>query len=194
MKYLLKSEKVEINPEKVTVTANKRVVTVTGPRGTLTRSFKHLDVDINIEDDTVKVDCWFANRKAASLVQTVCSHIRNMMTGVILGYEYHMKLCYAHFPVNVVIPAEKNSIEIRNFLGEKRVRRIAMLEGVTIEKAENAKDELVLQGNDVELVSRSAALISQSCGIRNKDIRKFLDGIYVSETKYVVDEDEEEDE
>jgi large subunit ribosomal protein L9e len=160
MKYLLKSEKVSFAPEKVSVSAKKRVVTVTGPRGSLTRSFKHLDVDINIEDDTIQVDCWFANRKAASLVQTVCSHIRNMMTGVQIGFEYHMKLCYAHFPVNVVIPAEKNAIEIRNFLGEKRVRRIAMMEGVTIEKAENAKDELVIQGNDLELVSRSAALIN----------------------------------
>lgn len=36
------------------------------------------------------------------------------------------------------------------------------------------------QGNDIENVSRSAALISQSCRVRNKDIRKFLDGIYVS--------------
>lgn len=36
------------------------------------------------------------------------------------------------------------------------------------------------QGNDLENVSGSAALISQSCRVRNKDIRKFLDGVYVS--------------
>ena len=40
---------------------------------------------------------------------------------------------------------------------------------------------LVLTGNDVELVSRSCALIHQSCLVKNKDIRKFLDGIYVSD-------------
>ena len=43
------------------------------------------------------------------------------------------------------------------------------------------KDELVLAGNDIELVSRSAALISQSCMVKKKDIRKFLDGVYVSD-------------
>ncbi|CAF4399925.1 unnamed protein product, partial [Adineta steineri] len=43
------------------------------------------------------------------------------------------------------------------------------------------KDELVLEGNDIELVSRSAALIQMSTSVKNKDIRKFLDGIYVSE-------------
>jgi ribosomal protein L6P/L9E len=36
-----------------------------------------------------------------------------------------------------------------------------MLEGVTILRSEKVKDELVLEGNDVELVSRSAALINQ---------------------------------
>ena len=39
----------------------------------------------------------------------------------------------------------------------------------------------MLTGNDVELVSRSCALIHQSCLVKNKDIRKFLDGIYVSD-------------
>merc|ERR1712070_1172841 len=43
------------------------------------------------------------------------------------------------------------------------------------------KDQIELQGNDIELVSRSAALISQACTVKNKDLRKFLDGIYVSE-------------
>jgi large subunit ribosomal protein L9e len=38
-----------------------------------------------------------------------------------------------------------------------------------------------LEGNDLELVSRSAGLIQQSTLVKNKDIRKFLDGIYVSE-------------
>ena len=40
---------------------------------------------------------------------------------------------------------------------------------------------MILQGNDIENVSRSAALIHQVCLVKNKDIRKFLDGIYVSE-------------
>ncbi|KAG7249211.1 hypothetical protein CRUP_014357 [Coryphaenoides rupestris] len=48
------------------------------------------------------------------------------------------------------------------------------------------KDELVLEGNDIELVSNSAALIQQATTVKKKDIRKFLDGIYVSEKSTVV--------
>lgn len=36
-------------------------------------------------------------------------------------------------------------------------------------------------GNSIEAVSQSAALIQQSTTVKRKDIRKFLDGLYVSE-------------
>ncbi|MFS7909330.1 putative ribosomal protein L6 [Helianthus anomalus] len=71
----------------------------------------------------------------------------------------------------------------------KQVRKVDMLEGVTVVRSEKVKDELILDGNDIELVSRSCALINQKCHVKNKDIRKFLDGIYVSD-KAKIDEGE----
>lgn len=52
------------------------------------------------------------------------------------------------------------------------------------------KDELILEGHDIELVSNSAALIQQGTTVRNKDIGKFLDGMYVSEKGRVQHADE----
>jgi large subunit ribosomal protein L9e len=60
------------------------------------------------------------------------------------------------------------------------LREVDCLGDVKILKS-TVKDELVIEGTDIELTSRTCALIHQVCLVKNKDIRKFLDGIYVSE-------------
>ena len=70
------------------------------------------------------------------------------------GFRYKMKSVYAHFPINVVITENNTHVEVRNFLGEKFTRRVRMLSGVTC-KPSGTKDEFILDGNDIELVSRS---------------------------------------
>ena len=65
-----------------------------------------------------------------------------------------MRSVYAHFPINCIIAKDGKNIEIRNFLGEKFNRKVAMRDGVTV-KASTQKDELILEGNDIEKVSLS---------------------------------------
>merc|ERR1711948_70898 len=147
----------------------------------LTRDFRHLGVDMVVtgrkNERKLKVEKWFGKRKELAAVRTVCSHVENMMKGVTLGFLYKMRAVYAHFPINIAVS--------KNFLGEKFTRHVDMLPGVTF-KPSGSKDEFILQGNDLELVSRSAALIHQSTMVKEKDIRKFLDGIYVSDKTTVI--------
>ena len=63
-----------------------------------------------------------------------------------------------------------------------------MAPGVEVTPSKNVKDQLEVTGNSLEDVSQSAASIQQACKVRNKDIRKFLDGLYVSERTNVVEE------
>jgi large subunit ribosomal protein L9e len=134
----------------------------------------------------IRVDLWFATRKQLACVRTIMSHIDNMFTGVTKGFLYKMRFVYSHFPINVAIAG--NVVEIRNFLGEKRVRKVELCEGVTYVRTADVKDQIELSGNDLSQVSLTAAKIQQATNIRNKDLRKFLDGIYVSEkTNIVVD-------
>ena len=56
-----------------------------------------------------------------------------------------------------------------------------MQKGVDVEATKGVKDQIELTGNSLEAVSQSAADIQQICRVKNKDIRKFLDGLYVSE-------------
>merc|ERR1711930_1158 len=171
----------------VEATIKARAVTVKGARGSLTKAFKHLSVDIyKVDKDTIKVEKWFGKKKELAAVRTVCSHIENMFKGVLKGFEYKMRAVYAHFPISCAITEGGTLIEVRNFLGEKFIRRVRMHDGVVVENAKAQKDELIVHGNSIEAVSQSAALIQQSTTVKNKDIRKFLDGLYVSEKTSVV--------
>jgi len=188
LKTLETSQNVKI-PAGVTVTVSARDVTVKGSRGTLQRNFKHLNVDMSIVGQEGKqrlvVSVYFASREKIAAIRTAISHVQNMITGVTKGFEYKMRLVSAHFPINAAPTENGTTLEIRNFLGEKIVRRVPMLDGVKIDRSEKVKDELVLVGNNLEHVSQSAANIKQSCAVKNKDIRKFLDGIYVSERNVI---------
>jgi large subunit ribosomal protein L9e len=174
-------------PDGVAIKVNAKVIEVEGPRGKLTRDFKHLNLDFQLIKDQVtgkrqlKIDSWFGSRKTSASIRTALSHVDNLIAGVTQGFLYRMRFVYAHFPINASIDGNNKSIEIRNFLGEKKVRKVEMLDGVKIVRSEKVKDEIILEGNDIELVSRSCALINQKCHVKKKDIRKFLDGIYVSE-------------
>ncbi len=181
-------------PDDVKLFVKAKLIEAEGPRGKLCRDFKHLNLDFQlIKDESgkrkLKVEAWFGSRKTSAAIRTALSHVENLITGVTKGYRTKMRFVYAHFPINASITNGNKGIEIRNFLGEKKVRKVAMLEGVSIIRSEKVKDELVLDGNDIELVSRSAALINQKCHVKNKDIRKFLDGIYVSEKGTIAEED-----
>merc|ERR1712098_768801 len=100
--------------------------------------------------------------------RTVCSHIENLFKGVMKGYLYKMRAVYAHFPINCAITEGGTLIEVRNFLGEKFIRKVRMHPGVTVENSKAQKDELIVQGNSIEAVSQSAALIQQSTTVRTR--------------------------
>lgn len=131
-----------------------------------------------------QVEKWFGSKKELAAVRSVTSHITNMQIGVTKGYEYKMKLVYAHFPINVDCQKTegskiKNRVEIRNYLGQKVMLGINMQPGVEVDRTAE-KDEIKLTGNSLEAVGTSVSLIQQTCQVKKKDIRKFLDGIYKS--------------
>lgn len=169
----------------VTVEIKSRAVKVTGPRGTLERDFKHVAVELALVKKAVKISVWFGARKHIACIRTVATHISNMIKGVTVGFQFKMRSASNHFPVNLSITEQNTIIEIRNFLGEKRVRRLHMLPGVTVEQSTDQKDEIILRGNSLDNVSQSAASISQSVLVKDKDIRMFLDGIYVTSRSIV---------
>nr|ALS05243.1 60S ribosomal protein L9 [Tortanus dextrilobatus] len=178
-------------PEGLEASLKFRVITVKGPRGSLSKRFKHFALDIYMPDkNTLKVEKWFGKKKQLAVVRTVCSHIQNLFKGVPLGFMYKMRAVYAPFPLKCAISEGGSFIEVRKFLGEKYIRKVRMAPGVPVENSKGQKDELIVTGNCLEDVFQSAALIQQSPPVKNEDIRKFLDGLYVSEKTTVIKEEE----
>lgn len=63
---------------------------------------------------------------------------------------------FSHLSISfqrVKILISNKSVEIKNFLGEKYVRKIQALEGVTITTNDEVKDEMIIKGIDLEKTS-----------------------------------------
>eukprot|EP00918_Siedleckia_nematoides_P083575 GHVU01183212.1.p1 GENE.GHVU01183212.1~~GHVU01183212.1.p1 ORF type:complete len:199 (+),score=35.43 GHVU01183212.1:82-678(+) len=188
MKQIYNSLTVNI-PKDVKISVNSRNVKVQGKFGKVEKAFRHVPVDMKLikKGTKLSVGMWQGTVKKLSCIRTVCSQVQNMIAGASRKYEYKMRLVYRHFPIQAVVDTP-HEVKISNFLGEKRVRKIDMMEGVTISRSAHVKDELKLEGVDKTAVARSAALIHQATLVRRKDIRQFLDGIYVSEKSNMEEE------
>lgn len=121
-------------PQGVKVTQNGVVLSVVGPKGTLTKNFRD-DITITITDKVINLNIKRNDKFSKSLWGTYASHIKNMIKGVetpyikklilegigfkseVKGKEIHFALGFSH-PVIVTIPegitvtAEKNNITV----------------------------------------------------------------------------------
>ncbi|MGY5875827.1 MAG: 50S ribosomal protein L6 [Candidatus Thorarchaeota archaeon] len=179
-------KRIEI-PSDCQVTVEDKTITISGPKGTLERTFPEPQTTITHEGNEIIVTTWINRKKTRALVGTVIAHARNMFLGVQHGYTYEMKIVYSHFPITVEVQGQ--IVFIKNFIGEQGVRKARLIGDVEVKTTE---DEVIISGVDIEHVSQSAANIQLATKIRDKDRRVFLDGIYVirkrkgEETKSIV--------
>ncbi len=163
-------------PEDVTVTFQDRTLSATGPKGKNERQFWYPGVKIEVIDSEVIVDTTATKKNQKAMVGTFASHISNMIKGVNEGFEYRMKVVYAHFPMQLKV--EGKQLMISNFLGEKKSRSANILGETTVK---NKADDVIVTGINKEDVGQTAANIEQATKIKGFDSRVFQDGIYIVE-------------
>lgn len=106
MKYIVAEQDLEI-PEGVEVNVKAREVNVKGSLGKLTKAFKHIPIEIYKDKSAktgkpiLKFKIWLQKKKRNAAIGTIKSTIRNMFTGVSVGYKFKMVLAYSHFPIVV---------------------------------------------------------------------------------------------
>jgi large subunit ribosomal protein L6 len=162
-------------PEGVEINLENDEVKVKGPKGEVSRKFAN-GFEITKKDNELMLKGKSDRRKDKAVLGTTVAHIKNMIHGVTDGITYRMKVVYSHFPVNLKV--QGNQLLIDNFMGENHPRRTAILDGVNVDIK---GQDLTITGIDKEKVSQTAANIEQITRVKNKDLRVFQDGIYITE-------------
>jgi len=172
-------EKIVKVPEDVQITVEGNSITgyrvkAVGPKGENEKFLKYRGVFIEVEDKKVRVYTTFPKKTYKAMVSTFAGHIENLITGVKSGFEYRLKVVYAHFPIKLRV--EGREVIIENFLGEKHPRRAKIVGRAEVEIR---GQDVYVRGVDIEECGQTAANLEQATKIRRKDPRVFQDGIYI---------------
>lgn len=175
MKLKELSVKIEL-PQGVKATKDNKTIIIEGPKGNLSREFINPKININVENDKIVLKANNVTKRDKKDLYTYEAHIKNMIRGVLEGFNYKLKICYSHFPMNVSI--QKNQLIIKNFYGENFPRTVEIPENVNVK----INGQIIeLTGIDKEKVGNCATKIEQSTRITTRDRRIFQDGIFIIE-------------
>ncbi len=170
-------------PEEVEVSREGRTLTVSGPKGSLTREFPDRDILLEVENDLLTVKTHFPSKKKVALFGMYSGRVRNMMQGVTKGFTSRLKIISSHFPISVEVRDE--GVLVKNFLGERHPRHARIHRGSQV----SVDGEFIsVTGNDKDAVAQTAANIEQATIIRGRDRRIFQDGIYLVEKTHLTEE------
>ncbi len=162
-------------PEKSEFKVENGMLAVKGPMGEAKRDIFYPNIKAEIADGIFSLSSKNASKKETKIINTYIAHIKNMINGVTNGHHYELKICSSHFPMNVSF--SNNEIVIKNFIGEKYPRKLAIDKNVKV-KVEG--DVIKLDGTDIELVSSTAADIERLTKRLGFDKRVFQDGCYIT--------------
>lgn len=179
----VKQEKRIKIPEGVEVLLEGKSLRIRGPRGEVFRDFSHARrVQILVDGGEIVVRSFMGRSRDRALVETVASHIKNMITGVLKGYRYYLRIVFTHFSPSVSI--EGDHVVLTRFLGGQDVRRARILEGVKVTTRDR---DIIVEGPDLEAVAQTAANIEKAFRVKDKDRRVFMDGIYIYKREVIED-------
>ena len=160
-------------PAGINVDVNGKTIKISGKNGIQERKFRG-NFLIERKDNKLIILNKKSTKKEKKEISTTAAHIKNMMKGAEENYEYRLKICFAHFPMTVAV--EKNELIIKNFLGEVKLRKAKLIDGVNVKVD---KEIIIVTSNDKEKAGQTAANIEAATKIKNRDRRVFQDGIFI---------------
>ncbi|RCX13977.1 large subunit ribosomal protein L6 [Fontibacillus phaseoli] len=137
-------------PSGVDITLDNSVITVKGPKGTLTREL-HKDIKVSVEDNQILVERPSDNKLHRSLHGTTRSVVNNMVSGVTEGFSKSLEL------VGVGYRASKSGEKLVLNVGYSHPVEITPEPGIAFEVPSNTK--IIVSGINKERVGEYAAKI-----------------------------------
>jgi len=168
-------EKIIEIPDGIEVNVDGTEISAKGKEGENKRKFNIKKIKIEKQDGKLRLFCKNGTKKEKKIINTIASHIKNMIVGVGEKFEYKLKICTSHFPITVEV--KEDEAVIKNFLGEKIPRKVKIPAGVEVE---NDKQEIKVKSVDKELAGQTAANFERATRIPMKDRRVFQDGIFMT--------------
>ncbi|MBT3303767.1 50S ribosomal protein L6 [Candidatus Woesearchaeota archaeon] len=164
-------------PEGITITIAERIVTVKGDAEISKKiTTKRLTAEVKEGKVILKPNVKKSSKTEKKLINTLESHIKNMIKGVKEPYVYKLKICSSHFPMGVALKGQE--IEVTNFIGEKVSRVLKIKEGADV-KIEG--EIITVTSPNKECAGQIAADIEKMVKRPRFDRRIFMDGIYIIE-------------
>ena len=157
---------------------------ITGSKIMMKKNNDEIQIELNariktiIEGNKIILEVKKATKNNKKLFGTIKAHIKNMIKGLTKKFKYKLKISNVHFPMTAVFDKTKNELVVKNFLGEKKERRIKIAKEVDVKIN---KEEIELESVNIEKAGQCAADIEKGTKVRNKDRRIFQDGIFISE-------------
>lgn len=139
--------------EGVKVNQSGLVLTVTGPKGTISKNFRD-DITITITDKIITLNIKRNDKFSKSLWGTYASHIKNMIEGVVKPYQKKLILEGVGFKSEVKQNGQSKDLVFA--LGFSHPVVVKIPEGIT---ATAEKNNITITGVDKELVGSFTAAI-----------------------------------
>lgn len=133
-------------------------------------------IDVKVEDSKIIISARRMRRTEKRLFGTFKAHVKNMIKGLIEGFVFKLKIANVHFPMNVSYDKASNSVVVKNFLGEKKDRRIKLVSDVDV-KVDG--ENIEVSSYDIEKAGIAATQIEKGVRVRGKDRRVYQDGIFL---------------
>ncbi|MCA9485556.1 MAG: 50S ribosomal protein L6 [Nanoarchaeota archaeon] len=169
------SESIKV-PEGIACTFDNGILTCKKDSLEVSRKLDLPQIKVNLTEEGINLEVEKGNKNDLKIIRTFIAHIANIFHGLQEKFVYELEAVNVHFPMTLKV--EGKTLTVTNFLGEKKPRKVKILDGVEVEV--NGQ-KIVVSSHNKEAAGQTAANLEKAGKTKGKDRRIFQDGIFITQ-------------